>query len=454
MNKEFTIFTVLLVLWILCSPVSVGWEPLTELKAPDPCEDAYFGYSASIENGTAAMGALGRNSNQGAVYVYDINESNSWDYVTILLPPNLDDTDQFGYSVCIDANRIVVGVSAESANEVYVFDYNGTDWDTDPKILSVVNPNAYFGQSVSIDGNTIIVGAKGNTSQNGAAYVFDYNGVEWNYKQELADPCGAINDDFGCFVAVDGNVIVVGAESDDAPSNREGSICVFRYNGIIQAFEQKLEDPSANTLAHIGCSVSVSGDTIVAGAYQYSYESYTYVYRWNGSIWDQNTILLDPNPETNDKFGTAVVIDGNTIIVGNRYHDGSATNSGAAYLFEWDGDSWSEGQILEDPDGAASEYFGCSVAIDGDMTLVGAKWDDGAQNQSGAAFVFLFLVADLNQNGMVNFEDFAFLASQWFHEPGEPSADIAPDSGDNIVNMLDLLTLTNQWLEIGSAYVP
>jgi len=94
------------------------------------------------------------------------------------------------------------------------------------------------------------------------------------------------------------------------------------------------------------------------------------------------------------------------------------------------------------------------VAIDGDMTLVGAKWDDGAQNQSGAAFVFLFLVADLNQNGMVNFEDFAFLASQWFHEPGEPSADIAPDSGDNIVNMLDLLTLTNQWLEIGSAYVP
>jgi hypothetical protein len=438
----------------MCGTVFAGWEPLAELKAPDPCEDAQFGYSISIDNGTAAIGALGRNNNQGAVYIYDINGLNNWNYVTTLLPPDLNDMDQFGYSVCINSNKLVVGTY--TAEEVYVFNYNGTDWNNNPEILSIAESQDYFGTVISMDNNTIVVGALGDNYQTGAAYVFDYNGIEWSYKQELTDPCGAIDDDFGCSVAVDGNVIVVGAESDDAPSDREGSVCVFRYNGATWAFEQKLEDPNANTIAHIGCSVSVSGDTIVAGAYQYSYGGYTYagaayVYKWNGSSWDQNTILFDPNPESMDKFGTAVVTDGNTIIVGNRYHDGVGSNSGAAYLFEWNGDSWSEGQILENPSGAASDYFGCSVALDGDITLVGAKYDDSGESNAGTAFMFLFLAADLNQDGIVNFKDFAILSNQWLDIPGSPSADIVPlPDGDNFVNILDLNMLVDQWLRIGS----
>jgi hypothetical protein len=453
-----------LVIWIMCGPVSAGWEPIIELKAPDPNEDAYFGYSVSIENSTAVVGAYGRNGNQGAVYVYDSNGLNNWNYVTTLLPPDLNDTDKFGYSVCIDANRILVGVNAEGANEVYVFDYNGTGWDTNPEVLSAASPDAFFGRSVFMDGNSIVVGALGNTSQAGAAYVFDYNGVEWSYKQELTDPYGAIGDDFGCSVAVDGNVIVVGAESDDADSDEHsnyghGSVSMFRYNGGTWAFEQKFKYPDIDHWSHLGNSVSVSGDTIVTGAYQYSYGGYTragaaYVYKWNGSTWDQNTILFDPNPANMDRFGNAVVIDGNTIIVGNEYHDGGS-DSGAAYLYEWDGDSWSQGQILEDPSGEDYDYFGCSVAIDGDKTLVGANYDDGDEINSGAAYVFLFLVADLNHDGLVNLNDFAITAEQWQQLPGEPSADIAPlPFGDNIVNMWDLKALAEQWLRIGSPYIP
>ena len=452
----------------LCGSAFAGWEPLSELKAPDPCQDAHFGYSVSIDNGTAAIGAPCRNNNQGAVYVYDIDGANGWDYVTTLLPPDLNDTNQFGYSVCIDANKIVVGAHTQGNNEVYVFDYNGTEWSSNPEILSAAGHQDYFGVSVCIDNNTVVVGAIGHftidSGQTGAAYVFDYNGVEWSYKQELTDPCGAIDDDFGCSVAVDGNVIVVGAESDDADSDDHsnyghGSVSMFRYSGSTWVFEQKFKYPDIDHWTNLGNSVSVSSDTIAAGAYQYSYGSYTragaaYVYKWNGSSWDQNTILLDPNPESMDRFGTAVVIDGNTIIVGNAYHDGNGSNSGAAYLFEWGGDSWSEGEILEDPCGAASDYFGGSVAIDGDMVLVGAGWDDGGEDNSGAVHVFLFLVADLNRDGLVNFRDFAILAGQWFQEPGIPSADIAPlPGGDNIVNIPDLAMFVGQWLRIGSGYI-
>jgi hypothetical protein len=460
------ILVVVLILNIFCGPAFAGWEPLSELKAPDPCEDAHFGYSVSIDNGTGAIGAPGRNNNQGAVYVCDINGPNNWNYVTTLLPPDLNDTDQFGFSVSIDSNKIVVGVNAEGADEVYVFDYNGTEWNADPEVLSIVSPDAYYGKSVSIDGNTIVVGAMGNAqTQTGAAYVFDYNGTEWNYEQELTDPCGVNGDSFGYSVAVDGDVIVVGAESDDADSDEHsnyghGSVSMFRYSSGTWTFEQKFKYPDIDHWTHLGDSVSVSGDTIAAGAYQYSYGGYSragavYVYKYNGSSWEQNTILLDPNPETSDYFGTDVAIDGNRIVVGNRYHDGSGSNSGAAYLFEYDGSSWSQGQILEDPCAAASDYFGCSVAIDGDTALVGAKYDDGGQNNAGAVHVFLFLVADLNRDGLVNFKDFAILAGQWFQEPGVPSADIAPLSGgDNIVNMLDLRMLVGQWLRIGSPYIP
>ena len=92
---------------------------------------------------------------------------------------------------------------------------------------------------------------------------------------------------------------------------------------------------------------------------------------------------------------------------------------------------------------------------DGEITIAGAYKDDGGQTDSGAAFMFLLLIADLNQDGTVNFIDFVILANQWLDVPGNPSADIAPLSGgDNFVNMLDLKVFVEQWLRIGSPYIP
>jgi hypothetical protein len=450
--KNNIFFSALLALWILCGPVSAGWEPLAELKAPDPCEGAIFGMSVSLDGGTAVIGAPWTNNDQGAVYIYDMNSPNSWDYVTTLLPPNLNDTNWFGYSVSIDANRIVVGTYY--ADEVYVYDYNGTEWSSDPEILSVAGSRNIFGFSVSIDAHTIVVGAEGlGVSEPGAAYVFDYNGVEWNYKEELTDPDNRIGNLFGSSVSIDANIIVVGARRDNVSDYREGSLCVFRRNGETWAFEQKIE--GENRLDNMGYSVAVSGNTFVAGVYSYAYGANgnagaAFVYRWNGASWTKEATLYDPDPDTSDRFGNSVAIDGNSIVVGEMYY--GASNSGAAFLFERNGGSWSQGQKFEDSSGIASDYFGKSVAIDGEVTIVGAYKDDGGQTDSGAAFIFLLLIADLNQDGIVNFEDFAILASQWFREPGEPSADIS--GADNYVDWLDLRALTEQWSGIGSPYIP
>jgi hypothetical protein len=208
----------------------------------------------------------------------------------------------------------------------------------------------------------------------------------------------------------------------------------------------------------MGQSVAVSGDTFVVGVYSYAYGTNgnagaAFVYKWNGASWIKEATLYDPNTDISDRFGNSAAIDGNSIVVGEMYY--GASDSGAAFLFERNGGSWSQGQKFEDPSGAASDFFGNSVAIDGEIALAGAYKDDGGLTDSGAAFIFLLLVADLNQDGIVNFEDFAILANQWLQSPSSPSADIAPlTGGDNIVNVLDLNVLVEQWLRIGSPYIP
>jgi hypothetical protein len=456
MKTTFIIFTVLLVLWILCEPAFAGWEPLVELKAPEASQDAWFGYSVSTDGGFVAISAPWKDSYQGAVYIYEVNDL-ELDYVTTLLPPDLNDTDKFGYSVCIDSNKLVVGTY--TAEEVYVFDYNGTEWSSNPEILSVSGSHDYFGTEVAIDNNTIVVGARGSSIQTGAAYVFDYNGVSWDYKQTLTDSAGANGDQFGYSLAVDSNVIVVGARWDDLPGGyREGSVLVFRLSGGTWSFEQKIENSGGSNSDEMGRSVAVSGDTFVAGVYSYDYGANgnagaAFVYKWNGASWTKEATLYDPNADTSDRFGNSVAIDSNSIVVGEMYY--GASNFGAAFLFERNGSSWSTGESLKDPYGAPNDYLGKSVAIDGEITIAGSYKDDGGETDSGAAFIFLLLIADLNRDGIVNLEDFAILANQWFDVPGNPSADIAPLSeGDNFVNVLDLKVFAEQWLRIGSRYIP
>ncbi len=457
------IWVILLVSGVsLCGTAWGDWEPMFELKAPDPCQGAFYGYSVSTDGGFVAISAPWKNSSQGAVYIYEINNS-ELEYTTMLLPPDLNDANRFGYSVCLDSNRLVVGTYTEE--EIYVYDYNGTQWSSNPEILSVAGSDKYFGISVGIDGNTIVVGAEGNISQTGAAYVFDYNGVSWDYSQTLTNPGGDNGDQFGSAVCIDADVIVVGSDEQfevgaGDPNYRRGSVCVFRQSGGTWSLEQKILDPNTTTNDLFGYSVSVSGDTFVAGSYKHDYgvnaiAGAALVYKCNGSSWIKEATLYSPNADTSYAFGNSVAIDGNSILVGEMYYDGAASNSGAAFLFKRICGSWSQGQKCEDPLGAVNDYFGRSVAIDGQTAIAGAYRDDQGQTDSGAVHIFLLIAADINRDGLVNSRDYAILAGQWFREPDEPSADIAPLScGDNIVNGLDLSVLARQWLRIGSPYIP
>jgi len=167
-------------------------------------------------------------------------------------------------------------------------------------------------------------------------------------KHQALDP--AAGDDFGGAVAIDGDVIVIGAPEDDDDGSSSGAAYVFRFDGTEWAQEQKLTAFDADGGDDYGYSVAISGDTIIVGANRddlpgLSRAGSVYVYRFVAGSWEHEDHLTAPDIAADDRFGTSVAIDGDTLVVGAFNEDSNATGingdqsdnsayeSGAVYIF-------------------------------------------------------------------------------------------------------------------------
>ncbi len=246
-----------------------------------------------------------------------------------------------------------------------------------------------FGRSVDIDGDTAVVGAPDyDSGGNGpeVVYVYKYDGLGWNLDATLPSPNSA-EIWFGYAVAVDSNVIAVGAYRYDT---YRGAVYVYEYNGSQWTGPTTLLAEDGSTNEYFGISVDVQGNTIVVGAYWADNEKgAAYVFDKNGSAWEQVNKLTDPNGESSpdipghgDRFGSSVSIDGDRIVVGAENDDynnipGSYDDhmQGSACVFKKTGSSWSSvGSPIKlfDPNAVPHSYFGYSVSIDGDSIAIGA----------------------------------------------------------------------------------
>jgi len=114
-------------------------------------------------------------------------------------------------------------------------------------------------------------------------------------------------------------------------------------------------------------------------------------YDWfvSGSTWSQQQKLIANDGFAGDKFGTSVALDGETAVIGADLDDDKGTDSGSFYVFVRSGTTWTQQQKLVANDGAAGDYFGRSVALDGDTAVIGADYDDAKGLKSGSAYVFV-----------------------------------------------------------------
>lgn len=403
-----------------------SWSQEAYLKASNTEAFDWFGYSVAISGDTIVVGAFGEDSNAiglngnqasnsalfaGAAYVF-VRSGGTWSQQAYFKASNTDAHDYFGVSVSISGHTAVIGafredsiatgvngsqsnhVSAPDSGAAYVFVRNGTAW-SQQAYVKASNTGQYdeFGVSVAISGDILVVGAHGddsgsvgvngeplnhNAGDSGAAFTFVRNGNSWSQEAYLKASNTDWYDGFGYAVAVSGETVVVGAVEEDSGATGVGG-------------EQ------------------VNNDTINSGA--------VYAFVRSGGTWSQEAYIKASNTGENDFFGYAVALSGDVLVVGAPWEDSSATslngdqsndgagNAGAAYVFARGGGGWRQEAYVKSSNTDPNDWFGASVAVSGDIVVVGAPLEDssavginGSQANdgavdSGAAYVFAITAA-------------------------------------------------------------
>lgn len=324
------------------------------LKASNTAEHAFFAHALSAWGDTVAIGAFGEDGAStgvdgdqaaltenaaGAVYVF-VRSGGAWSQEAYLKASNTDKGDNFGGALALSGDTLAVGAHRESSD------------------------------TAGVDGDQTNSGA----NSSGAVYVFRRSAGAWSQEAYVKASNPDPNDNFGKALALAGDTLVVAAPFESSAAAGVGG------------------DQSSNLAPGAGA---------------------VYVFERGGGVWSQSAYLKASNAEADDQFGTSVALDGDTLVVGARREssgatgvggdqsDGSAFNSGAAYVFVREGGGWSQEAYLKASNTDIGDEFGTAVAVSGDTVVVGAPKEmsatvgvNGNQESNvlalgGAAYVFV-----------------------------------------------------------------
>jgi len=397
-------------------------EELYKRLASDAEDNDRFGRSVALDGDHAIVGANledgAGGSDRGAAYVLDRDEggTNNWGEGKKLTASDAADGDQFGTSVSISGGTAVVGAPYEDSGgtdsgAAYIFyrDRDGEDnWGEEAKLIaSDAESGDLFGWSVAISSNFVVVGAPYEDSggaDSGAAYVFFRNQDgenNWGQVAKLTASDAADGDHFGISVAISGDFVLVGANFGDGLEADCGAAYIFdRNQGGDDTWGQvtKLTASDGQSVDMFGYSVTLDGDYVVVGAAGKLGGGFlrgaAYVFFRNqggDDNWGEVVKLTASDTQDMDYFGYSVAIDGNYLIVGATGKWGDGIFRGAAYIYDrhrGGTDNWGEVMKLTASDPEDGAYFGNSVAISGNYAIVSAEGEDGGGTDRGVIYIF------------------------------------------------------------------
>jgi hypothetical protein len=358
-------------------------DSITELgivQSSDGTASSQFGHSPAISSDRIVVGT-GLMGNTAFLFDLDGNQ------IAKLAPNDLDPFDSFGSSVDVSSNRVVVGAPGQTSGQgaVYIFDINGSQ-------LNKIQSSDFldfdsFGRAVAVSDTRIVVGAPDRQINNrtlGAAYIFDSDG------NELAKLQSDITDEdlsFGIRVAVSENYVLVGAVSEDGS---KGAVYMYTANGTfitkLKAPDGKSGDAFGNGLA-INESL-VASSRIVIGAYNEdtgaTNSGAVYIYDIQGNFIKK---IKPFDVETNARFGYyAVDVTDTRIVVGCAFKDSSlGADVGAVYIYDTLGNPLEK---IEASDAQAQDGYGNGVAITNTRLVVGAPREDTANTNAGSIYLY------------------------------------------------------------------
>ena len=292
-----------------------------------------------------------------------------------------------GHAVAIDGDIAVVGApGVKGGGAAYVFTRSKSAWQQEGKLVppSDQATGSEFGDSVAVSEstNTVVVGSP----EKDLVYVFTRSGNTWSREDTLMAGEGAVDSKFGTSIAINGDVVVVGApEYNGSDKTKSGAVYVYTRTGTTWSDGEKIGEGEAAG-DFLGRAVAIDGNTIIAGAPSHSQRGGAFVYTESGETWSQQETVLVPGGSdgvinTHFGFGYAVDLNGDIAVVGVP-GAGGANFYGAAYIFTRAGSSWDSGQKIQRVEGKReiNDYFGYSVSVGGSgdeaRVVVGARGAD------------------------------------------------------------------------------
>jgi len=374
-----------------------------KLNTSDGASGDEFGAAVSIWDDVCIAGSALNNDvafGCGTAYIFRKNGT-AWieEQKLVASDPNLD--DNFGVSVDIFDDVAIIGANLDDASganrgAAYIFRYNGTSWVQEQKLIaSDAEDGDQFGTSVAIYDTIAVIGSYGDDdggSNTGSVYVYYYDGTGWNPVQKLNGTFPAQDDFFGYTVDIYKDRIAAGAYLDDDNGINSGSVYIFSYDGSVWGIEQKLIPSNGSAGDAFGFSISLKDTLCAIGAYGKNGAAIAtgavYVFKRNGTTWTQQQMLTAPDAGQDDWLGFACTIDGKTLVGGAFHDDDLGLESGAFYIWRYDGASWIYEFKKSASDGNTTDEFGLAVSIyDLDIICGSPKNDDNGSN-SGSVYIY------------------------------------------------------------------
>lgn len=400
--------------------------------ASDAGSEDHFGSAVGLDGDTLVVGAPLNDDSQfgsGSVYVFSRNQggSGNWGQVQELNASDPGNGDEFGFSVDVEGDTILVGAPYDNdqggdSGSVYLFQRNQGGADNWGQVAKLTNTTGAagdeFGFDVAIDGDTAVVGAPlddDGGSQAGAVHVFSRNeggSDQWGQVTTLTASDAALNDRFGYAVDIDGNDVVVGARDETST----GAIYLFAFSGTWTQTKKKRAGGALGD-DNFGRAVAIENGRVLVGAPQDNSQRGTaFIFERNqGGVnqWGQVKRLTAGDSAPLDQFGRSVALSGSVALVGaHEDHVGIYGDAGSAYVFHRDAGgagNWGESAKLVGNNPSSLDNTGTGVALIDDAAVLGAPFEDISAGNAGAVYLYNMY---FNQTPNINNQAFSILENR------------------------------------------
>lgn len=316
----------------------------------------------------------------------------------IVVPSTGGYAEAYARSVDLSGDVIAAGAPyvddlAGNAGAIYVHRRVGGTWIEEARLFAWNGAAGdELGRAVALDGDTIVACTSKPGGGTGKVYVFVRSGGIWQPQQELAPGDGVLQAGFGFSVALEGDRAVIAAPFDNTLAEQAGSVYVFDRSGTVWSETAKLYASDPTPYDFFGWAVELDGETLAVTATGANgavpSAGAAYVFDHTGGTWSEQQKVFAPDGQTSEYWGQSVGLDGDTLIVGTTSHSLLGNAAGAAYAFTRTAGTWSLAEKLFAPDWAEGDQYGVSIALQGNVLVVGAHTDEDIGMYGGSAYLY------------------------------------------------------------------